>query len=141
MAHSTFFRQFRTLLLQARDQNLQQQGRTTVPADPARRAFLRNSAMGGAALLSAGSLSGCFGARGERVAVIGGGLAGLNAAYQLSKAGMKVNVYEARGRVGGRVHTVRGVVGNGLDTDLGGELVNSDHADMQALIDAGIVTK
>lgn len=135
MAHSTFFRQFRTLLLQARDQNLQQQGRTTVPSDPARRAFLRNSAMGGAALLSAGSLSGCFGARGERVAVIGGGLAGLNAAYQLSKAGMKVNVYEARGRVGGRVHTVQGVVGNGLDTDLGGELVNSDHADMQALID------
>lgn len=134
MAHSYQFLQFKQLLNQARDHELKAQGRSASPVDPGRRAFLRNSALGGAALASSSTLSGCFGARGERVAIIGGGLAGLNAAYQLSKAGMKVNVYEARGRSGGRVHTVHGAVGNDLDTDLGGELVNSDHDDMLALV-------
>lgn len=134
MAHSSLFTQFQHLLQQARSLNLEAEGRQLQPANPGRRRFLRNSALGGAAVMSAGSLTGCFGAKSEQVAIIGGGLAGLNAAYQLGKAGMNVNVYEARGRVGGRVRTVHDMLGAGLDTDLGGELVNSDHADMLALI-------
>ncbi|WEK61759.1 MAG: FAD-dependent oxidoreductase [Candidatus Microbacterium colombiense] len=41
--------------------------------------------------------------RGERVAVIGAGLAGATAAAGLVDAGMEVTVFEARDRVGGRV--------------------------------------
>jgi len=137
MAHSILFKQLHHLLQQARNLNLTAQGRSPAqaPTNPGRRRFIRNSALGGTALMSAGSLTGCFGAKSERVAIVGGGLAGLNAAYQLGKAGLKVNVYEARGRAGGRVRTVHSVLGEGLDTDLGGELVNTDHEDMLTLID------
>jgi monoamine oxidase len=133
MAHSVFFKQFTQLLQQARRANLQAQGKPL--ASPERRRFLRNSTLGGAALASSSALSGCFGARTEKVVIIGGGLAGLNAAYAFSKAGIKADIYEARNRVGGRVRTVHGVVGTGLDTDLGGELINSDHDDMLALVE------
>jgi monoamine oxidase len=45
---------------------------------------------------------------GERIAVIGAGLAGLTAAQQLSAAGYSVIVIEARDRIGGRIDTVTG---------------------------------
>lgn len=41
----------------------------------------------------------------RRVAVIGAGIAGLTAAYELTEAGDDVTVFEASERVGGRVHT------------------------------------
>jgi monoamine oxidase len=44
---------------------------------------------------------------GVRVVVVGAGLAGLTAAYELGKLGYKVQVLEARARPSGRVHTVR----------------------------------
>jgi monoamine oxidase len=68
--------------------------------------------------------------------VVGGGLAGLNAAFQLQKAGHTATVYEARRRVGGRILSVTGTLGEGLVTDLGGQLINTDHADMLALVEA-----
>lgn len=40
---------------------------------------------------------------GERIAVIGAGLAGATAAARLAESGMQVTVFEARDRVGGRV--------------------------------------
>jgi protoporphyrinogen/coproporphyrinogen III oxidase len=40
-------------------------------------------------------------------AVIGGGIAGMAAAYELKKAGFKVTVFETRDRVGGRIWTIR----------------------------------
>ncbi|MCX2930060.1 FAD-dependent oxidoreductase [Mycobacterium sp. CVI_P3] len=40
-------------------------------------------------------------------AVIGGGMAGMAAAYELHKAGFAVTVFESRDRVGGRIWTVR----------------------------------
>lgn len=43
----------------------------------------------------------------QRVIVLGGGLAGLSAAYELVKLGHEVVVLEAQSRVGGRVHTHR----------------------------------
>ena len=46
--------------------------------------------------------------RSTRVIVAGAGLAGLTAARYLERAGAEVTVIEARDRVGGRVHTVRG---------------------------------
>jgi monoamine oxidase len=44
---------------------------------------------------------------GVRVVVIGAGLAGLTAAYELGKLGYAVRVLEARARPGGRAHTIR----------------------------------
>lgn len=41
--------------------------------------------------------------RGKTVAVVGGGLSGLTAAYDLARKGYAVTVYEARDRVGGSV--------------------------------------
>lgn len=63
---------------------------------------------------NAGDLRG----RGRKsVAVLGGGIAGLTAAYELGKAGYKVTVLEARNRPGGRNWTVRGGTS---ETDLKG---------------------
>jgi monoamine oxidase len=45
---------------------------------------------------------------GVRVAVLGGGIAGLVAAYEMGKAGFQCTVLEARERPGGRAWTVRG---------------------------------
>jgi monoamine oxidase len=44
---------------------------------------------------------------GTKVAVLGAGMAGLSAAYELCKAGYDCAVLEARDRVGGRNWTVR----------------------------------
>jgi monoamine oxidase len=45
---------------------------------------------------------------GKRVAILGAGIAGLTAAYCLSKAGYQCTILEARARSGGRVWTIRG---------------------------------
>ena len=45
---------------------------------------------------------------GKKVVVLGAGIAGLVAAFELRKAGYVVTVLEARGRVGGRAWTIRG---------------------------------
>lgn len=54
---------------------------------------------------------------GERAVVVGAGVAGLAAARQLRTHGFDVAVLDARGRVGGRVHTVD--LGGGVSADLG----------------------
>src|SRR5438552_18906538 len=43
----------------------------------------------------------------KKVIVIGAGLAGLVAGYELAQAGHEVAILEARARPGGRVHTIR----------------------------------
>ena len=43
---------------------------------------------------------------GERIAVIGAGLAGATVAARLAAAEMQVTVFEARDRIGGRIHSV-----------------------------------
>jgi monoamine oxidase len=56
--------------------------------------------------------------RGKKVAILGAGLAGMTAAYELSKLGYQVEVLEARQFAGGRCQTAR--KGFSL-TELGGE--------------------
>jgi protoporphyrinogen oxidase len=43
----------------------------------------------------------------DTAAVIGGGIAGMGAAYELKKAGFNVTVFETRDRVGGRIWSIR----------------------------------
>jgi monoamine oxidase len=51
--------------------------------------------------------------RGKRVVILGGGIAGLVAAYELGKAGWKCTLLEARHRAGGRNWSIR----NGTQVD------------------------
>jgi len=68
----------------------------------------------------------------KTVTIVGAGLAGLSAAFDLHRAGWKVTVLEARGRVGGRVHTIRNF-SEGLVAEGGGEFIEVDHPRMIAL--------
>jgi monoamine oxidase len=45
--------------------------------------------------------------KGIKVAIIGGGLAGMTVAYELGKLGYACSILEARPRPGGRAHTIR----------------------------------
>lgn len=62
-----------------------------------------------------------------KVAVIGGGLAGLTAAYELSRAGIDADVFEASTRLGGRCHSDRDTFAGGQIIERGGELIDSNH--------------
>ncbi|MBN8808659.1 MAG: FAD-dependent oxidoreductase [Sphingomonas sp.] len=65
------------------------------------------------------------------VVIIGGGIAGLSALWHLTRAGIDAHLYEARTRLGGRMYTAKA---KGLPPiEMGGQLVNTDHADMHAL--------
>ncbi|MBD0335684.1 MAG: flavin monoamine oxidase family protein [Cyanobacteria bacterium Co-bin13] len=61
----------------------------------------------------------------KQIVVIGAGLAGLVAAYELKKQGHQVTVLEARDRVGGRVYTLREGFANGQYAEAGGEYIDS----------------
>lgn len=71
--------------------------------------------------------------RTTRIAVIGAGLAGLVALDRLVAAGLNATLYEARGRIGGRVLTSTGLPESGLYVEDGAHLVNTNHADILAL--------
>src|SRR5579864_3722928 len=62
-----------------------------------------------------------------RIAIIGGGIAGLSAALTLQDAGIMSTVYEASGRVGGRMHSDTTSWLNGQTSEDCGELIDSKH--------------
>jgi monoamine oxidase len=66
------------------------------------------------------------------VTVIGAGLAGLAAAYDLHRAGWTVTVLEARPRVGGRVYSLRSFL-HGQVAEAGGEFIEESHTRMLSL--------
>jgi monoamine oxidase len=61
------------------------------------------------------------------VLVVGGGLAGLSAAYELKSVGYRVTVFEAQQDLGGRVKSYRNWIGNKV-VEAGGELIGLNHA-------------
>ena len=76
------------------------------------------------------------GRRGRRhadVVVVGAGLAGLTAATRLREAGKSVVVLEARGRVGGRTHSIP--LDGGAWLDVGGQWVGPTQDRILALAD------
>ena len=74
----------------------------------------------------------------QHVVVIGAGMAGLSAAYQLRAGGHRVDVLEARLRPGGRVHTVRGFADD-LHAEAGALFIATDHPYLMKYVDlAGV---
>ncbi len=142
MAHTPMFRKFIRTLQQARRENLRVEGKplplTKHQFRWTRRRFIKLATLAGGSALATSTLSHAERAwsarRRSNIAIVGGGIAGLNAAYQLKKVGLTATVYEARSRVGGRIQSVTGAVGPGIVTDLGGLFINTDHADMLGLV-------
>jgi len=66
-------------------------------------------------------------ARGRRVVVVGGGFAGLSAAYELQTIGYTVAVLEAREQVGGRVQSKTDDPVTGQVVEHGAELIGVNH--------------
>lgn len=66
-------------------------------------------------------------ARPTSVLVLGAGLAGLAAAYELEQAGYDVTVLEARTRPGGRALTLRSPFAEGLHAEAGAKFVRDNH--------------
>jgi monoamine oxidase len=112
----------------------------------AREGWSRRAFLGTAAAAGAGWLAGCqrmespppaaapTPAGAPRIAIVGAGVAGLNAAHTLKKAGLNATLYEASDRAGGRMFTARGLMGPELTTELGGEFIDSDHEDIFVLM-------
>src|SRR5919198_1428731 len=68
------------------------------------------------------------------VLVLGAGAAGLAAAQELSQAGLRVIVIEARDRVGGRIFTQQ-VPGHPLPIELGAEFIHGRPPESFALVE------
>ncbi len=85
--------------------------------------------------LGLGWLVGCqrWGRAGSppQVVVVGGGLAGLTAAYHLAQRGVGVRLLEGSGRLGGRVWSQ---TQGGAVVEVGGEFIESEHRQVQALV-------
>jgi len=97
---------------------------------PTRRQFLRGGVSASAVALSAcRSLDrivlGEYREDAERVTIIGAGLAGLMAAYELKRRQIPFQVYEASGRIGGRLYTVPDFAKDQSMCELGAEWFDS----------------
>ena len=98
-----------------------------------RRQFLRRSAIAIAATgLSQTRLSGAVrtvevSGPAKKVLILGAGMAGLVAGYELLKLGHDVTLLEARTRPGGRVHTLREPFSDGLYAEAGAARIPDNH--------------
>ena len=64
----------------------------------------------------------------RRIVVVGAGMAGLVAGYELGRAGHDVVILEAQGRIGGRVLTLREPFAPGLHAEAGAMRIPRSHA-------------
>ena len=70
----------------------------------------------------------------EPVVIIGAGLAGLTAAYELRKAGIPATVYEASNIPGGRIRVNRNYFDDDFPAELGAEFLRANDRELRELI-------
>src|SRR5215204_6165055 len=99
-----------------------------------RRDFLKQTALAAAAVSASSRHPSASGQKAlerrgapKKVIIIGAGLAGLSAAYELTEAGHDVSILEARTRCGGRVYTVRDPFSDGMHAEAGAARIPIDH--------------
>ena len=102
----------------------------TFEYDDSRRNFIKTASVASLAAFTTTNFASCITKKDIKIAIIGGGIAGLNAAYYLNKAGFKPMIYEAAKRTGGRMMSTTGLLAEGITTELGGEFIDSSHKDM-----------
>lgn len=105
---------------------------TDAGKNSSRRTFIKKSALAAAAL--AVPTWQCS-SKDPIISIIGGGLAGLRASQLLGRAGKAHTLYEASGRTGGRVLTVKDSVVEGSYVDFGAEFIDTTHQEVLALIE------
>jgi monoamine oxidase len=99
---------------------------------PSRRSLLKFGALGAGSLLLSGIAAPVGIPRGSRIAIVGGGLAGLACADRLQAKGFTSTIYEGNPtRIGGRCSSIRGFFPNGQVAEYGGELIDTPHKMMQ----------
>ena len=96
-----------------------------------RRRLLTSAAAGAALLAVPGRVRA---ARNQpKVTIVGGGIAGLTCALTLRDHGFDATVYEASGRVGGRMFSHRGYFAADQVGEWGGELIDTGHTTIRKL--------
>src|SRR5712691_7437098 len=92
-----------------------------------RRSFLKQStiAVAGASLARLPIITATVAPK--KILIIGAGMAGLSAGYELSQAGHDVTILEARQRPGGRVQTLREPFSDGLYAEAGAARIPDNH--------------
>jgi monoamine oxidase len=107
-----------------------------------RRAYSRGEFLKRAGIVGAGALAlpGAAAAASSkqgsnaRIAIVGGGIAGLNAALVLADKRIPATIYEAGTRIGGRMHSdTSGYWSSGQVTEWCGELIDTGHVTIRAL--------
>jgi monoamine oxidase len=111
---------------------------SVVESRTTRRELLKRTTAVGVAVAGAGTFGrfakAAYAAGAGRVVVVGGGLAGLTAAYRLQQAGVEAELHEAHPtRIGGRCWTIRGVFDEGQLAEHGGELIDQGHLEIRQL--------
>lgn len=102
-----------------------------------RRKFITDTAKTAAVIGALGIYQACQPANKNTqpvIAIVGGGISGLHAAYILKNAGLIAQIYEGSPRTGGRIMSVNDMMGEGLWTEMGGEFIDSTHTDMLNLV-------
>ena len=90
-----------------------------MPAVISRRKLLLSASLAATAAIAPPVLA----QRPSRILIVGAGPAGLTAAYDLLRAGLDVQVFEASNRAGGRMHTLREPFTDGLYAEAGAQLL------------------
>jgi monoamine oxidase len=108
--------------------------RSLASAGITRREFLAGTLAAGAAVTLAPSAYAAASTPTARIAIIGGGIAGLTVALTLADKGVPCTLYEASTRLGGRMHSDSAVFrggtsfwANGQTSEYGGELIDTGH--------------
>jgi monoamine oxidase len=109
------------------------------PGTLTRRDVLRRAGLAGAGAATASlfpaarRMPAASAATAPRIIVVGGGLAGLTAAYRLKQAGYSAQLHEASTRLGGRCWSIKGYFDEGQVAEHGGELIDTGHVNVRQL--------